>query len=262
MDNFIWTQSALKDLEKDTTCPLRWYEQWVNKSISFPSSEAQDMGNFFEYLCIGANAKGEAVKSLPLTKANEKTAAHKRIEMQASRFRDLFDPLHPDFQGFKITDTQTLLEGVINGIPAQGTIDIGAINVSNGNPAIIDLKLTADAMNVNSEYSWGNHIEQLDLVQQVLYRELYQQKFGVYPEMVLMIFEHGTKMNIRVIHLDIQDYRIAWVSDRLLQAKEVTDLYDQNGWITHASPQECKRCTLKCDKRQFESSLFVETHKY
>src|SRR5882672_5401934 len=132
--NFIWSQSALKDFEKDSTCPFRWHKQWVEREFNSKASAVMDQGNFFEYLCIGGNARGEAIKSLPLTLKGEKTAVQKRIETQAELFGKMFDPKAQEFLGYKIVDTQVKLTGNINGVITEGTLDIEAVRISDGSP--------------------------------------------------------------------------------------------------------------------------------
>jgi len=148
VNNFIWSQSALKDLEKDETCPFRWKEQWVERKFNSKASPVMDQGNFFEYLCIGGNAKGEAITSIPLTLKNEKTAVQKRIEKQAELFHKMFDPTAKEFLGYKIVGTQVKLSGAIDGNLVEGTADILATRLSDGARVIIDLKLTDDGYRI------------------------------------------------------------------------------------------------------------------
>ncbi len=221
-----------------------------------------DYGNFFEYLCIGANAKGEAIKSIPLTLKGEKTTVQKRIEAQAELFGKMFDPNDKEYLGYKIVDTQVKLSGLIKETPIEGTLDIEAIRVSDGAPVVIDLKLTEDVFSDRSEYGWGNPLENIDLIQQVLYKFLYYQNRGIAPVMVLMIFEHGTGGRSRIIELDISEWRVSEMIERFESGASVLDLYKENGWTKTPSVNECEKCPLSCDKRMVQSNIFIEKQKY
>lgn len=261
--SFKWSQSALKDFEKVNTCPKRWVEQWVNKTFTQKPSEPQNNGNFFEYKCIGKNAKGDAVTEIPKTKAGDVTALEKRIALQSQRFKDFFDPTHKDYLGYEIVDTQLPLKGKINGIEIEGTADIHAVLKSTiERPVIIDIKTSEDIYGTRSEYGWGNNIEDLDLVQQTLYSELYYQMSGVRPLMVLLIFELGTQMRIRILNLEISDYRFKVMEDRFVQAQNVKEAYETHGFSRIPSEKECGTCPLVCEKRHIKSQVSYESHKY
>src|SRR5690606_19073093 len=177
--SFVWTQSALKDLEKDSTCPLRWYEQWINRSFRQPPTEPQNIGNYGEYLIIGKNAKESAVTDLPRTTKGEKTAVQKRVEAQAKRVLDMFNPKHESYIGLQIKDVQVSLSGALGDLPVEGTADVIAVEDSTGDIWLIDIKFTEDAFSTRTEYGWGNPIADQDLIQQVLYSHLYHQMTGI-----------------------------------------------------------------------------------
>lgn len=261
---FVWSQSALKDFEKTDTCPKRWYDQWVEKLFTQESTEPQNNGNYFEYLCIGKNAKGNTVTEIPKTKSGEVTALEKRMEIQAKRFKDFFDPTHKDYLGYQILDTQLLLSGKINGINVEGTADIHAVTkLTVDRPVIIDIKTSEDIYSTRSEYGWGNPINDLDLIQQSLYSELYYQMSGVRPLMVLMIFELGTKLRVRILNIEISEESYQIMEDRFFQASEVFDMYNKNGWSRLPSEKECETCKVKnCEKRFIKSPISIESHKY
>lgn len=263
--SFVWTQSALKDLERETTCPYRWYGQWVLKTPEArpESTEAQMLGNYFEYLCIGANAKGEAIKEIPKTKSGEPTAVQKRLEQQALKFKEFFDPKSENYLGYEILQVQYPLSGELSGIKIEGTADIHAATTTRPRtPVIIDIKLTADAYSTYSEYGWGNSIEDMDLVQQVAYCKLYEQESGVKPLMVLMVFEHGTAMRSRIITIDIDDWRFDAVENRFLVANSVYEKYKEKGWSRIPSEKECGSCKLDCTKRFKKAVTSFEKVKY
>lgn len=259
---FVWTQSALKDLENEETCPKRWYEQWIKKSFESKSNAVQNIGQYGEYLIIGQNAKSAPVTDLPRTSKGEKTAVQKRVEAQAEKVKALFNPSSDTYIGMQIKAVQVPLEGTIEHLPTRGTGDILAVTDDTNEEVLIDLKFTEDAFNTRTKYGWGNPIDQIDLIQQVLYANLYYQKFGRMPKVKLIIAEYGTGERIRNIDLVFRDWRVEEMTERFLQADEVVRLYQENGWITLPSEAECESCPIECPVRKIQSNLFTESYVY
>jgi hypothetical protein len=259
---FVWSQSALKDLEKDTTCPLRWSEQWLNRAFKVKATEPQDIGNYGEYLIIGKNAKADAVTDLPKTSKGEKTAVQKRVEAQAKRVKEMFDPKSENYIGLQIKDVQVPLSGALGDLPVQGTADIIAVEDTNGDVWLIDIKFTEDAFSTRTGYGWGHPIEEQDLVQQVLYSYLYHQQTGLMPKVKLIVVEYGTGERIRNIDLTIRDWRVTDMVDRFVQANNVVNLYQENGWVAIPSEKECEQCPLDCPLRKIPTSIFSESYVY
>lgn len=255
----VLTQTLVKDLENPDTCPRRWYGQWVTKEFSVEPTEVQNYGRYFEYLCIGATAD-ETVPVLPTTSRGEKTAVAKRIEQQADVFRSLWDPSSPHYVGHKIVRVQELLVGNINGVPVQGRPDIIAED-ENGGPYIWDLKCTEDCFADTHPAHWGNEFKKLDLLQLAVYQELYTQVYGVKPGVGLMIFDYGTKLNARIIKVNLTPQRVVDMQERFEAAAEVVQAYNQRGWSRIPSRYECKRCGVaNCELRYVENKLHFESY--
>lgn len=245
-NKFYLTQTALKDLEKDTTCPDRWRALWLDKEILFPSNEDMDKGKYFEWLCLGGGAiTGEDVTDLPRTATGRKTVDHIRIDEQAERFNQLFDPAGPDFQGFEITRSQIELKVE----DRKGTIDFESKDVTTGELWINDLKLTRDAESTRSQYGWGHDWVDLDMVQLVHYRDLYTDVYGVTPRVGLWVFDYSPNKQIKFGEIVISEKAKEKKELRFETAFEVIDLYKKNGWTKIPSEHECKNCKLSCPVR-------------
>ena len=245
-DIFYLTQTALKDLEKDTTCPDRWRALWLDKEISFPSNEDMDKGKYFEWLCLGGGAiTGEDVTDLPRTTTGRKSIEQIRIEEQAARFQQLFDPSNIDFQGFEITRSQ--IEMKVK--DRKGTIDFECKDVKTEELWINDLKLTRDAESTRSQYGWGHNWLDLDLVQLVHYAALYEQSFGIRPRCAIWVFDYSPSKLVKFGEVVISDKAREKKELRFETAFEVIDLYKQRGWTKIPSENECKNCKLSCPVR-------------
>ena len=245
-NSFFLTQTALKDLEKDSTCPDRWRALWLDKEIEFPSNEDMDKGKYFEWICLGGGAvSGQDVTDLPRTSLGKKTIDQIRIEEQAARFMRLFDPKSNEFQGFEIIDKQVELKH--NG--RKGTLDFVTRHIETNTIWIDDLKLTRDANSTRSEYGWGHDWSDLDLVQMVHYADLYEDVYGIRPRVGLWVFDYSPDMLVRFGEIIISDKARKKKELRFASAVDVIGRYKENGWIKLPSEHECKSCKLSCPVR-------------
>ncbi len=260
INNFYFTQTAIKDFERDTTCPYRWKKQWVDKEFTLASSEDQDKGKYFEWLFIGAGAiQGDDVTDLPRLKNGDKSTDQLRIEAQANRAKDLFKEGTPEYLGLNIKDVQVELKSSSG---RKGTLDIVAIDPKTGEIWVIDVKLTRDLTNNRSEYGWGNDWTDLDLLQQLHYESLFEEVFGQKPRMALLVFDYSPQKRVEFGEIVISDKKRVDKNIRFSAAEETFNLYEKHGWIKLPSVKECENCPLKCDSRLLGNKLIRKKINY
>lgn len=253
-ENYVWSQSALKEFEKEESCPRKWRETYVTKTIKGTSSQAMDYGSYFEYLVIGGSAKDEGtITDLPRNANGSKKAAQIRIEKQAEWAKSLFDPESENYTGLKIIDTQV----VFTYKNQKGIVDILA-EKEDGTIVDIDLKLTADVTNTRGEYSWGN-AHSRDYLQFIHYHSLIEKTLNKVPETQIIICDYSPKMGRKHIDLQITDASIVDVEERFEEAEEVRQVYIKDGFTEYPSMDECESCPLKCGKRFKLTSPELET---
>lgn len=235
------TQSIVKLVE--SSCPRLAQEEITNRPKSKPGSP-QEKGSYFETLCLGSGVQGQQTTSLPTLKKGTKSADQLRIEKQAERFKDMFDPFSPEFCGRTITEKQLVLT---NG-DREGTIDFVT------DPLIVyDLKLTAD---INGY--WGN-LKEVDFLQQIHYQQLYLKERGILPEMRLLVFDYSTKMGVKEIRVNISDEAIRGYEERF----DSVDLQLNEWGLLEEFPRvpsetSCVRCPLLCGKRVIKNNIIFE----
>lgn len=252
----IWSQSALKDLEKEETCPFRWKAQWIDKLIPNVSNEDLDRGKYFEQLLLGRGAiAGDIINDLPRLDNGTKSTDQFRIEAQAERGkRILFDPSDPEFLGFDIVNSQLDL---ISG-DEKGTADIVAVDVES-HVWLIDVKLTKDLTNTRTIYGWGNDISKMDLLQLVHYQKLYSDMFPESnPKIGLLIFDYSTAKRVKFVEIEVTKDKLVERYNRFLIAKEAVTLYNKNGWIKTPNEKECDKCPLSCRDRKPSGKVIIE----
>lgn len=251
------SQSAVKDLENDKTCPTRWKAQWIDKSIVSPTTKAILYGKYFEQQCIGASAREDEEKAIiPLLKNGNKSVDHQRIDEQVGTFHRLFDPKDELYLGYTIIEVQHRLD---NG-KYSGVMDIWAIEEASGLHVDIDLKLTKDLEQTYGDYAWGN-LDKRDYLQQSHYHRLFKELNGVDElKSILLVFDYSPEKRIKEITLDITDVAIEETELRFNAAEEVVDIYNTKSWPFLPSKGECENCPLVCDKRhQVGVNLTKET---
>lgn len=254
----IFSQTAVKDFEKETTCPFRWKSQWVDRAFRLPSSEDMERGKYFEQLFLGASAIGDEGPAEVGKLANGKKPIDiLRIEAQAERAKRLFDPADPDYLGLTIVGTQIKLSDGTR----EGTIDIECRDADNV-PWVLDVKLTKDLTSDRTQYGWGNDWSELDLLQQLHYEALYEFNTGIRPKMGLLVFDYSPQKRIEFGEIIITDAKRKQKELRFNSAIEAYNLYEENGWIKLPSLKECDSCPLTCDKRMHQSPIVKKKINY
>lgn len=250
------SQSSVKDLEKESTCPTRWKAQWIDKLITSQSTEAQQKGKYFEQLVLGKGAiENEAVDDLPRLKNGNKSVDQIRIEEQAELAKDmLFNTESEHYLGFKVKDVQVRLKHENYPI----VLDVLAVD-KDGVDIDIDLKLTKDVTQTFGDYGWGNH-ESLDYLQQVHYHNIYKKIYNKESRSMLLVFDYSKNRRVKSIELDITDKAIDESEYRFEAAKEVVTYYNENGWKYNASESECSDCPLNCEFK-FGNKPIIEEFK-
>jgi len=259
MSKLYFSQTCVKDFEKEDTCPFRWKKQWVDKEIPFGSNEFMDRGKYFEQLVIGSGAiAGDDVTDLPRLKNGDKSADHQRIDLQAARaYKMLYDKDSPDYLGFTLKSVQLELRDDNK----KGTADIEAVDREN-HPWIIDLKLTSDITSDRSQYGWGNDWSQLDLIQMTHYEDLYYNMFGVRPKMGLLVLDYSPQKRATFGEIVITESKREQKTLRFYSAEKAFQLYEERGWIKIPSLKECGSCPLNCEMRLEPSKLVKKIITY
>lgn len=248
MSEFYLTQTSLKDLENEDTCPFRWKSQWLDRLIPFQSSEHMEKGKYFEQLLLGSGAiAGDDVVDLKRLLNGEKSSDQKRIEEQVERVKGmLFDTNSPEYLGLSVVSTQ--LELIIDG--EKGTYDVEAIDEEQC-PWLIDIKLTKDLTSTRSKYSWGNDWYSMDYVQLVHYQDLYFKTFGKRPRVGYLVVDYSTQKRVVFKEIVVTNLKLEEKVNRFSAGKLTIDMYNKHGWIKIPNIKECGSCPLTCESRQF-----------
>lgn len=256
---YVLSQTSLKDLEKEETCPLRWKGQWLEKVFKFEPNLAMTQGLYFEQQVIGASATDDRY-DMPLNKDGSKKVAHTRIDEQAEYCKKvLFDKDFDDYIG-------NVIGCEVDWVSFQHVVEldnkrivIDALGTCEEGWVINDLKLTADVDNVFGGYTWGK-VSNMDLFQQGFYQMVFEQTTKVpVVKNVLTVFDHSPRKGKKIFDLTLSEGARITIMDRIDNFEKAVDHYEKSGWVTYPSEDECQKCPLDCPFRRTESKLVVES---
>jgi hypothetical protein len=260
---FYTSQTAIKDFEKEHTCPLRWKSYWLDKEWDFVTSLPMEQGLYFEQQVIGSSAnedEGEAI--LPKNKDGSKKVAHTRIDEQAEYCKEvLFNKDFKDYIGNHIgcnVEWRSFQEVIIF---KNKRIVIDMLGTCEEGIVMGDLKLTADVNNVfGGAYTWGK-ISNMDLFQQGFYQMIYEQSTGEkVAKNILVVFDHSPKKGKKIINLTLTDNARRTIIARTKAFESAIEYYEKNTWPTIPSVDECAGCKLShCNKRMIEEPVVSES---
>lgn len=236
-----FSQTSLKHFEEG--CPRKWESMWVLKTVPFYSNASMDKGSYLEYLSLGGGATEDEVTDLPRKKNGDKYTHQIRIENQAMRFKNLFDPKHEDFLGFEIEETQLEL------FHPNGR-DRGTLDFTTSKNVIWDQKFTADAKAVRHPKHWGHKAEDLDVTQAVWYADLWRENYGVLPdEFRYIIFDVTPSENIEMIRVVVDEDDIQNLNNRKENVIRKVEEFEKEGYPERPAKYECMSCPLECWSR-------------
>lgn len=245
---FLFSHSAKKAFMEKGVCKKNWGAKWVTREIERdPSSEQMIKGIYFETLALGAHSGGETLPDISFmydAKGNEKVEL-KRIHEQVERFKELFNPSHEDFLGFKIDSAQELLQSDDKRL--KGFLDFSATDLFD-KKVVFDLKFTAD-VDAKGPFGWGRDTHEIDWSQQILYQYLYEQKYGIKPKMYVLVFDASPRKNIRLFDLNIREDSVREMLWEYEDAWYEVDKYMVEGFPAKPSESNCHECPLECEFR-------------
>ncbi len=255
------SQSLMKELNDyrlGKSCGLVFVEKYINKRFDlFPSSAVMELGNFFEFLCIGANTKTGATPKPEKTKSGELTTAYKRMETQAENFKNFIS-----YHGIEITHVQE--KWIIDGL--EGTVDFiglatrdikdpeGNVLIEKGEEFIVDLKASGLISDKWSEYSWN--IDTLStkerlILQPIHYKFLSKLKFGKEYKFMFLIFSTTNDYEYKSILFNVSEEDMELHKTFIGTTAAWLKHYLKKGFKAVPEYLRCMDCPLKVGCKHF-----------
>ena len=205
----------------------------------FPSTDAQELGNYFEFICTGSKARDGHTPEQKMLKSGKVATDYLRMDTHKYTFIRIINKY-----GFKITDVDFHFDHP----KFSGIADIIAKD-KDGKRVIIDIKSSGLINDKYNEFGWGNEgIEQKDklLVQAVHYKILAKNEWGI-ENMPFYFFIFSTKNET-----DCKIFEIQCDADTLLlhennfnNAIGFFKQENEKGWEAKPELKRCGKCPLK-----------------
>jgi hypothetical protein len=276
--DLIWiNQSKIKRLTDSLLCPQRYYMEEITGDLQRYSSEAMLYGNYFEYHATGQlPSDGKIPVIEPLKKMRNGSfipAAQQRIDLQIKRFPGIMKEY-----GIKIVKTGSEINMQFNnGIVIFGTLD--CLVEWNGQPYIMDLKLTSDVNNTYGDFSWGQFQEKhptkegvyvarfvpeqeegMDIIQPFAYTYMMEKRTNSKWGFIYAVFDHKTNPEFKIIEVEHSEEGRRDMIERLNGTRAKLETFYKLNYKPIPSMRECKGCKhSSCDVRYVEEKLMGES---
>lgn len=247
------SQSLMKILFKykiKEECGLVLKAKYID-NISFPSSPAMDLGNYFEYICTGALTRDGKTPEPVLLKSGKLSTPYARMEKQKETFDEIM----------KTYDLEVKHKGyVFKKSNYSGIADVLAYDKANKRNIIIDIKTSGLLNDKWSEFGWHeDSIEMKDelLIQAVHYKMLYEEEFG--EENVpffFFVFSTQNDWECKIYEIEVGEDTLHTHKMNLANAEAYFNAENEKGWEAHPTYERCRKCALKSDCK---SALSVPT---
>tara|TARA_B100000927_G_scaffold285348_1_gene275329 strand:+ start:1007 stop:1810 length:804 start_codon:yes stop_codon:yes gene_type:complete len=237
----------MKDYIEGEECGLKIKAQYVD-GVVFPPSEAQLLGQWFEYECTGAMPPydSERVPEPKRLKNGNLAKAYERMEYQVANFKALLK-----HYGIKII---SIGEEIQYG-DARGTTDI--IAEVDGQIAIIDLKASGLIRDKWNPLGWediaNSYKPKMKVLTQAIHykyiaKNLYQTDDVPF---YFWIFSTTNEKDNRIIKVEIDEDEYDLHERELADAKVYLEKQLENGFEPRPSMLRCRNCPLahSCDHK-------------
>jgi hypothetical protein len=241
------SQSLVKALFKykmGDECGLRIHAQYI-EGINFPSSDAQQLGNYFEYVATGQLPRDKQVPQPKLLKSGAFSTDYERINNQVDNFKNIMKHLNFSIEqtGFKFT--HKLYDGTLDILAHDNNIKSKDINKKR---IIIDLKSTGLINDKWTEYGWADEsIEEKDslMIQAIHYKMLALYEWGI-EDIPFYFFVFSTKNDweYKLFKVNVDESTMQQHQYNLKSIKIYFDSILKEGFKAIPSYDRCRECPL------------------
>ena len=244
MSKIKLSQSLIKSLfayKMGEKCGKQIEAQYVD-GVQFPSTDAMELGNYFEYLCTGSLARDGHTPEAVLTKQGKPTSKYKLIQEQKANFDNIMDSY-----GFTISSIDHHFKSDIY----SGIADI--IAERNGQKCIIDVKTSGLLEDKRSDYGWHNDFVMNNdnlMIQARHYKMLAEEEFGIENiPFYFMVFSTTNAIDCKVFEVDCPPESLDLHKRNSEGAKRILDDLLVKGFNALPNMKNCLKCPLsdKCD---------------
>lgn len=255
MDKKI-SQSFLKDYNEykgKNICGIQFKAKHFD-NVEFPTSEAMDLGNYFEYLATGCLPRNGVVPEPRLSYAGTKRETISAPFKRAMQSAELFKKIKEEYN-LKINEVGLKLQSKYK----NGILDIwGELN---GRPCIIDLKYSGLIDDKWADTGWdveSLHYKEKLLVQAIQYKMLVKENYNLnYDEFdfYFMVFSSKEVNNVKLIRINVDEdsYNIHETHIESVY-KQINAMDIEKDFVAYPSLKRCSNCPLK-ESCEYKSNI-------
>lgn len=245
------SQSFLKDYNDykgKKLCGLKFKAKHFDY-VEFPTTDAMDLGNYFEYKATGSLPRNNKIPQPKLSYAGTKRETLSTPYKRANESAELFKRI---IKAYKIKIKDIGLKLISHN--KDGVLDIwGELD---GKPCIIDLKYSGLIDDKWSDTGWdieSLHYKEKLLVQAIQYKMLVKETKNLDYEdfdFYFMVFSSKEVNNVKLIRINIDEDAYSVHENHINSIfKQINAMDIENDFIAYPSIKSCSKCPLNasCD---------------
>ena len=257
MEKIKMSQSLIKILheyKQGLECGALVKAKYVDGLVT-PSTELQELGNYFEYLCTGSLARDGHIPQPTILKNGNLSVGYERMTKQ----KENFDKIIKHY-GFEVLEIDyNFAHDTFSGIA-----DI--IALKDGKKCIIDIKTTSLIDDKWTDYGWSSEsIEQKDKlhIQAVHYKMLAMKEWGVSDvPFYFFVFSNRNEIDCLVYEVQVDEDAFFRHEQNMINGLKFFNKELVNGFKTYPSVKKCNNCPLKDSCKDFTDIPKIETIYY
>ena len=257
MEKIKMSQSLIKVLheyKQGLECGALVKAKYVDGLVT-PSTELQELGNYFEYLCTGSLARDGHTPQPTILKNGNLSVGYERMTKQ----KENFDKIIKHY-GFEVLEIDyNFAHDTFSGIA-----DI--IALKDGKKCIIDIKTTSLIDDKWTDYGWSSEsIEQKDKlhIQAVHYKMLAMKEWGVSDvPFYFFVFSNRNEIDCLIYEVQVDEDAFFRHEQNMINGLKFFNKELVNGFKTYPSVKKCNNCPLKDTCKDFTDIPKIETIYY
>jgi hypothetical protein len=241
------SQSLIKALYKykmGEECGLKIHASYI-EGFNFPSSEAQQLGNYFEYTATGQLPRDKQIPLPKVLKNGTFATDYERMNKQVQNFKNVMDNLNFSIEQTGYKFTHKLYDGTLDILAHDNNIKT---KDNNKKRIIIDLKSTGLINDKWSEFGWANEsIEEKEslMIQAIHYKMLAKYEWGI-EDIPFYFFVFSTKNDweYKLFKVNVDESTMTQHLYNLKSIKTYLDSILVNGFKAKPTFELCKGCAI------------------
>lgn len=255
------SQSLVKSLYKykmGEECGLRIHAQYID-GMNFPSSEAQQLGNYFEYTATGQLPRDKQIPLPKVLKTGAFSTDYERMNKQVDNFKNVMNYLNFSIEQTGYKFTHKLYDGTLDILAHDNNIKSKEINKKR---IIIDLKSTGLINDKWTEFGWADEsIEEKDslMIQAIHYKMLALYEWGI-EDIPFYFFVFSTKNDweYKLFKINVDESTMQQHIYNLKSIKIYFDSILQEGFKAIPKYNVCRECPLSITCGEMKSFPSVQ----